>query len=161
MKKYNTLKPNSWEKFGKIKELSKKDFEKVCTNSESMAEACSKLGLNFATFKKYALKYGCYKPNQSLKGGKKNIGYRFKLEEVIYKGKYPGYSRKQIKMRLIKEGFKEHKCEKCNLKKWNNVKIPLELEHIDGNGKNHLLKNIKLLCPNCHAQTPTYRGKNK
>lgn len=161
MKNYNTKKSNSWEKFGNIKKLTKEDFENACNQSESMSEACSKLGIHFGTFKKYAKKYNCYKPNQSLKGGRKNKTSQFKLEEVIFDGKYKGYSRKRIKERLLIEGYKEHKCEECNLKEWNNKPIPIELEHIDGNGRNNLLENLKLLCPNCHAQTPTYRGKNK
>jgi predicted HNH restriction endonuclease len=37
----------------------------------------------------------------------------------------------------------------------------LELEHKDGNGENNDLKNICLLCPNCHSQTATYKNKNK
>jgi len=161
MKKYNTKKTNSWEKFGDIKNLTKIDFEKACIESLSMSEACSKLGIHFGTFKKYAIKYGCYKPNQSLKGGTKNLKSRFTLEEVIFEGKYPGYSRERIKKRLLLEGYKEHKCEECNNIKWNDKIIPLELEHIDGNGRNNLLTNLKMLCPNCHAQTLTYRGKNK
>lgn len=39
--------------------------------------------------------------------------------------------------------------------------IPLELDHIDGERSNNLLENLRLLCPNCHALTPTYRGRNK
>ena len=39
--------------------------------------------------------------------------------------------------------------------------IPLELHHIDGNNQNNNLTNLTLLCPNCHAMTDNYRGKNK
>lgn len=53
-----------------------------------------------------------------------------------------------------------HKCNKCELKIWNDQLIPLELEHIDGNSENNSINNVELLCPNCHAQTPTYKGKN-
>ena len=161
MKNYNTKKSNSWDKFGNIKKLTKEDFIEACSNSLSMSEACSKLGIHFGTFKRYATKFECYKPNQSLKGGSKDLQPRFKLEEVIFDGKYQGYARRRIKERLISEGYKKCECEKCGLKKWNKKPIPLELEHIDGNGKNNLLNNLKLLCPNCHAQTKTYRGKNK
>lgn len=158
---YDTSKFNSWEKFGNIKQLNIEDFKKACDSSNSMAEACALLGLNFTTFKKYALKYGCYKPNQSLKGGNKNIAPRFNLTEVIFEGKHIGYSRKLIKERLFVEGYKKRECEKCHNSKWEGKDIPLELEHIDGNGKNHLLENLMILCPNCHALTSTYRGKNK
>lgn len=52
-------------------------------------------------------------------------------------------------------------CFDCGNTTWLNKPIPIELEHIDGNHKNNNLENVKLLCPNCHALTPTYKGKNK
>lgn len=55
---------------------------------------------------------------------------------------------------------RSHKCESCNKTKWlNNALIPLELEHIDGNNKNNNSENLKLLCPNCHSQTKTWKRK--
>lgn len=52
-------------------------------------------------------------------------------------------------------------CWRCKNKEWNGLPIPLELEHKDGNGFNNTKENLEILCPNCHAQTPTYKGKNK
>ena len=54
-----------------------------------------------------------------------------------------------------------HQCQKCKLTKWNDQPIPIEIEHIDGNSNNNTFDNLTLLCPNCHAQTPTYKGANK
>lgn len=59
---------------------------------------------------------------------------------------------------LIERG---HICEECKLSEWNNLPIPLELEHTDGDNKNNTKDNLKLLCCNCHALTPTWRGRNK
>lgn len=53
-----------------------------------------------------------------------------------------------------------HKCEKCLNEFWNEAKIPLEIHHKDGNNLNNELDNLQLLCPNCHAQTENWRGKN-
>jgi hypothetical protein len=55
------------------------------------------------------------------------------------------------------------KCESCGWDKINPVtgKCPIELEHIDGNSENNSLDNLKLLCPNCHSLTPTYKNLNK
>jgi len=66
-----------------------------------------------------------------------------------------------LKCRLIKEGYFEHKCSVCNHKNWQGQVVPIELDHINGNHKDNSLKNLRLLCPNCHAQTPTYRSKNR
>lgn len=57
----------------------------------------------------------------------------------------------------------ENKCCKCG---WNEVnpytnKIPLEIEHIDGDYTNNKEDNLELLCPNCHSLTATYKGANK
>lgn len=59
---------------------------------------------------------------------------------------------------LIQE--RGHKCESCNLTEWLNEPIPLELEHCDGDNKNQIKENLLLLCPNCHAKTTFYRGRN-
>ena len=67
----------------------------------------------------------------------------------------------QLRIRLIKEGVFQPRCNNCGGTHWMGQDIPLELEHKDGNHHNNCLDNLELLCPNCHAQTSTYRGKNK
>lgn len=67
----------------------------------------------------------------------------------------------RLKLKLIKDGVKEHRCEGCQLTKWKNESIPLELHHVDGNRKNNELENLKLFCCNCHALTPNYRARKK
>jgi len=54
-----------------------------------------------------------------------------------------------------------NKCWTCKIEKWNKKEIVMELEHIDGNSENNNLENLSLICPNCHSQTPTYKGRNK
>lgn len=66
----------------------------------------------------------------------------------------------KLKLRLIKEGYFQSRCFKCNLIEWLNQPIPLELHHIDGNSNNNNLTNLQLLCPNCHSTTSNYRGHN-
>lgn len=80
------------------------------------------------------------------------------LEEILVKNSK--YQSNKIRIRLLKAGIKQHKCEQCLNSYWNGVLIPLELEHINGNNSDNRLENLKLLCPNCHAQTDSYRGKN-
>lgn len=52
-------------------------------------------------------------------------------------------------------------CTVCKINEWNNKKIVLEVEHIDGDSQNNKEENLTLLCPNCHSQTPTWKSKNK
>jgi hypothetical protein len=64
--------------------------------------------------------------------------------------------------RYLKDKY-GNKCSKCGWYGVNPVtnKVPLEIEHIDGNYLNNNEDNLDLLCPNCHSLTPTYRALNK
>lgn len=53
------------------------------------------------------------------------------------------------------------KCEKCRRTEWEGQQIPLCVHHIDGNHINNQIENLQVLCPNCHAQTDNYCGRNK
>lgn len=53
-----------------------------------------------------------------------------------------------------------HKCEHCKNTEWLGKPIPLEVHHIDGDDMNNEMDNLALVCPNCHALTDNYRGKN-
>ena len=140
--------------------INESEFIRVCNEAESMAKACTELGLHFNTFKKYAQKLGCYHTNQSGKGilKPKTTG-KIPTDEILA-GKHPQYQTNKLRLRLIKEGIKEEKCEMCGIEDWLGKRLAFELDHIDGNSNNHLLENLRIVCPNCHSQTETYRAKN-
>lgn len=56
-----------------------------------------------------------------------------------------------------------NKCEECGWDKVNPItnRVPVQLEHRDGNWQNNAESNLRLLCPNCHSLTPTYGALNK
>jgi len=56
--------------------------------------------------------------------------------------------------------IQNHTCEVCTTSKWNGQKIPLELHHINGDLSDNTDENLQVVCPNCHAQTHNFRGKN-
>ena len=67
----------------------------------------------------------------------------------------------KLKVRLLNEGYLEPKCAICERNFWIGETIPLQLDHINGNNDDNSLENLRLLCPNCHAQTPQYRLKDE
>ncbi len=137
----------------------KEEFISVCEDSPTMARAASKLGIHFNTFRRIAVKLNCYRTNQSGKGLTKKSDRGTPLSEIL-EGKHPQFQSFKLKNKLIKEGIKENRCEVCNISEWNGKVINCELDHIDGNSRNHRLENLRILCPNCHSQTDTFRAKN-
>ena len=110
------------------------------------------------TLNRYLTKWGIdYQGNQSGKGTKKN---RSKWTLVEYLEKSTDIQTNKVRTKLLEEGYKEHKCECCGGTTWMDKPIPLEVHHKDGDRHNNILENYELLCPNCHAFTDSYRGKN-
>lgn len=68
----------------------------------------------------------------------------------------------ELKRRLIRDGKMFDVCVKCGLgDEWNGEPISLQLDHINGKRDDNRLENLRILCPNCHSQTPTFCGRHK
>ena len=80
--------------------------------------------------------------------------------EDYFSNKAPMQSDK-LKIRLIKEGYLEPKCYSCGREEWEDEEIPLQLNHKDGEKNNNSLRNLELLCPNCHAMTEHWKVKDE
>jgi hypothetical protein len=74
-----------------------------------------------------------------------------------------------IKKRLVRDFDRPYECSACKNEQftnrdgvllWNNQEIILELEHKNGIRTDNRLENLTFLCPNCHSQTSTFKGKN-
>ncbi len=84
---------------------------------------------------------------------------RVPLAELLVVGR-PATTMGHLKKRLLTEGLLPLCCDMCGIQEWRGQAAPLELDHINGDRSDNRLENLRLLCPNCHAQTPTYRGRN-
>ncbi len=151
----------------RLKKYTEQQLREAVKNSLSLRQVLSKLGIveaggNYATLKKSISYFEIDKSHFTGCGhlrGKTHTHNKRLLSEVLVEGKVENTF--NLKARLIKDGVKERVCENCRLDVWMDGLIPLELHHVDGNTKNNRLENLTLLCPNCHALTNNYRGKNK
>lgn len=126
--------------------------------NQSKAFICNQLKCKQETLNKYLQLMGIeYKGNQSGKGFSKQ---HYGMTLIEYLENSQDIQSNKVRLKLLKEGYKEYKCECCGLTEWKGKPIPLELHHIDGNHHNNTIENYSLLCPNCHALTDSYRGKN-
>jgi len=80
-------------------------------------------------------------------------------KENIMSANYSDLKYDRLRERIFFE--QNNCCNKCDNSEWLGEPIILELEHKDGNHNNNLRDNLEGLCPNCHAQTDTWRGRNK
>lgn len=133
------------------KTFSKHEIDNAIALHRTMRGAALSLNIDSRTFARIAKEYGVY--DGTGKGGKK-----FDLNDILA-GKHPQYPTSKLSKRLVSSGLKKYECESCGISEWNGKPIALELNHIDGNSGNHVLKNLELICPNCHSQTETYRSK--
>lgn len=137
----------------------KAEIEQWIAENQSKAYMARQLNCNPKTINPILERLGLsYKGNQGSKGLSKSNGQGFTLIEYLEKS--VDIQSNKVRKKLLAEGYKEHKCECCKLSEWLDEPIPLELHHKDGNRFNNTIENFELLCPNCHAKTDSYRGKN-
>jgi Zn finger protein HypA/HybF involved in hydrogenase expression len=90
----------------------------------------------------------------------KPFGKKYNLCDVLIKNS-PYKTTNSLKKRLFDEKIKTKECEECGINEWNGKSITLELDHINGDNTDNRIENLKILCPNCHSQTHTFRNKKR
>ncbi len=152
-----TYAPKTW---------TEKQLIEAVETSTAYAHVLAKLGIvvaggNYATIKKWIKKLNLdtsHFVHQAWSKGKR-LGPKRPIKDYL-SNQYPIKS-DSLRRRLLSEGIFSHQCQDCRVVTWKDSLVPLELHHVNGNREDNTLSNLQLLCPNCHAQTDTYRGKNK
>lgn len=151
----------------KKRKWTDEQFIEAVKNSISYAQVLQKLGLKAAGSNYDTIKSKIKTLNldtSHMRGKGWNVGMTFKpkqatpIEEILKE--HSVFNTTHLKERLFKEGLKEKRCEICGLCMWQGEEISLELHHKNGIKDDLRLENLQILCPNCHALTDNYRGKN-
>ena len=158
--KYAIMRKRSW---------TKEELIIAVKLSKSVRQVLAKLNLkeaggNYSQIKKFLKVYKINIKHFTGRGwskGLKGIGKpRLQLKEILNKGSY--FQSFKLKKRLFSAGLKSRKCEICG---WNKISVdgrmPLELDHINGDSLDNRLENLRVLCPNCHSLQATHRGLNR
>ncbi len=143
-------------------ELSKELLETALNTTQSAYQAYlqvkqkSDQDVTYTTFIRRCREFGIYKTNMGLKGTKKpNPRARIPLEKV-FSGEHFMFGQ-GLKKKMLQAGLLEDRCSICGiLPEWQGKPLTLQLDHIDGDRTNNSQANLRIVCPNCHAQTPTF-----
>lgn len=136
-------------------------------NGYSIASTLRYLGLviagsNYQLIKQRIKDIGCdtshWTGQGHLAGKTHTWGVKQPIDQILVVGRYRSSS--NLKKRLIDEGVLSNQCHVCGITEWKGDSISLHLDHKNGDNTDNRKENLRLLCPNCHSQTPTYAGRN-
>lgn len=165
---FNRVKPMN---FNQIVEKEPDLVERAIRESESVFEIMITLGVGPTnTSARKTLRAFAEMKKIDLPTGRSNPSFK-KLTEEEFKNKYlviGRYLGTTLRKYVLLFSILEYSCsnEKCLLHgivnpTWSGEDLTLDLDHIDGNNKNNEVENLRFLCPNCHSQTLTYKGRNR
>ena len=137
------------------KALMESEIKEAQGKARSAMEAARILGVSYNTYKKYAKLYGIFEDLKNPEGVGIQKGFNIKkgkysLDDIL-KGDYPDYPVWKLKRRLISNGYMLEKCNECGFeeRRLTDHKVPLVLDHMDGDRTNHKYDNLRMLCLNC------------
>jgi Zn finger protein HypA/HybF involved in hydrogenase expression len=146
-------------------------LQNVLNNSSSYVELFKKLNLNMSKSlikmlryrtKIEGISYEKFTDNArklAISGTLKKFAFKEKLLNEILVENSTYIPNVHLKNRLIKLGILKYECYECGINEWQNKPLTLQLDHVNGKNNDNRIENFRLLCPNCHSQTPTFAGK--
>lgn len=72
-----------------------------------------------------------------------------------------GKLKRRPNIRAVISSLYGYKCDECGISEYNNKELVLQVDHVNGDPYDDSPTNLRLLCPNCHSQTPTFAGANR
>jgi 5-methylcytosine-specific restriction endonuclease McrA len=148
-----------------IKKYTDKEIRNFLSESYSLWEFCKKIGYKTKTGRTYKIiKENLSSRNINLEEYPhlyKKLGITTQKTSQEIFSKNSCYDRKNLKYKLLKQNILEYKCSICNISEWLNKPLSLQLDHINGINNDNRIENLRLLCPNCHTQTPTWGSKKR
>jgi len=148
----------------KWKNYTKDELTTAIAKSSCWSDACRTLKITVCTFNFKRLQHLCRINELStehfnIKATFKRNKHYWSHEEIFVKKSRA--SRSVLRDYVLRHNVLKLKCAECNTEKtWNNKPITLEIDHVNGHSEDNRLENLRMLCPNCHSQTNTYRRKN-
>jgi len=124
------------------------DVQRYYDKGHSIRECRARFGMNGATFTDAVRRGAIVTRPQGVP-----------LADLLVAGR--PRNRCHVKARLLAAGVKAARCDECGIDAWRGQPLSLELHHVNGDGHDNRLQNLRLLCPNCHSQTENWGGRGK
>lgn len=144
---------------------SKEKIENAVKESDSYSEVLRKMeipiqGNNSKTLKDKIQQYNIDISHFTFKKQYKEIADCSYIPASEYLNNSKSIQTSKLRIKLIKEGIKENKCEICGITEWQDKPLVCQLHHINGDSTDNRIENLQMLCPNCHSQTENYCGSS-